>query len=135
MNIGRFTFRYFLALALFNLAACSSMQPVSIERAVQASPPPGVDLGSLVEIQTMDDRRVEFRVTDITEDGLGGQMGHFSYSNMRSLKVEQPGSGSEETWAWVLGILGAAALVALIANADSVAICSPSPCETPPPGR
>ena len=33
----------------------------------------------------------------------------------------------------LVGRYGRLALVALIANADSVSVCSPSPCPTPPP--
>ena len=123
--------RYLLALLVLNLAACSSLQPVSIESAMQYSPPRGVDHGSLVEIKTLDKRTVKFRVTEITDDGLGGKPGFFRYEDMVSLKVEAPKSNSNDTWMIIGGILGAAALVFLIANADSVRVCSPAPCESP----
>ncbi len=126
----KLTPRLILILLIVHLAACSSMQPVSIENAVHNGPA-GVDIGSLVEIRTLDGRQVKFRVTDITPDGLGGQMGHFAWSNMESLKVEKPGSGSDETLAWVIGIVGVAALVALVANADSVAVCGGTGCPAP----
>jgi hypothetical protein len=50
---------------------------------------------------------------------------------MASLKVEGPKTSGEDTWMIIGGILGAAALIWLIASADSVKVCSPSPCERP----
>ena len=126
-------FRYLLCLLLFNLTACTTMQPVSVERAMQQPQPSGVDFGSLVEVTTLDRRTAKFRVTEMTPEGLGGSSaGFFRYEDMRSLKVENPGSqGDNETWAYILGALGIIALIALVANSDSVAVCSPGPCPTP----
>jgi hypothetical protein len=129
----RFAIRYVLALLLFNLAACSSMQTVSVESAMQYSPPPGVDFGSLVEVRTFDKRTAEFRVTEITPEGLGGKPGFFAYEDMQSLKVDRPGDSQGNAVGWILGALGVAALIALIANADDVRVCSPGPCPSPDP--
>lgn len=123
--------RYLLALLLFNLAACSTMRAVNIENAMRHSPPPGIDYGSLVEIRTLDQRSVKLRVTEISPDGLGGKSGFFRYEDMQTLKVEQPGDPGGNTVGYVVGALGIAALIALIANADDVRVCSPGPC--PPP--
>ncbi len=95
------------------------------------SPPRGVDYGSLVHIKTFDKRTAKFRVTVINADGLGGSENFYRYEDMTSLKVETPKSNDTDVWAIVLGVLGVAALVYLVANADSVVICSPSPCERP----
>jgi len=122
---------YLLSLALFNLAACSSMQTVSIENAMQYSPPRGVDYGTLVEVKTLDKKTMNFRVTEITDEGLGGKPGFFPYEDMQSLRIENKSKGSGDTWGIVLGALGMIALIAVVANADSVAICSPSPCPQP----
>ena len=122
---------YLLALLVFNLAACSSMQSVSVENAMKNSPPRGVDYGSLVHVKTLDRQSVKFRVTTINADGLGGSKAFYRYEDMSSLKVELPKSKNNETGTIILGILGVAALIFLIANADSVAVCSPSPCELP----
>ena len=127
----KFFRNYLLALLVFNLAACSSMQPVSVEDAMKKSPPRGVDYGSMVEIKTLDKRSVKFRVTDINADGLGGASGFYRYENMASLKVENARYSKDRqsnTAAWILGALGVAAFIALIANADSVAVCSQPPC-------
>lgn len=124
--------RYLLCLLIFNLAACSTMQPVSVESAMQNPNPRGVDYGSLVEVKTLDNRTVKFRVTDMNENGLGGSKGFYAYEDMKSLRVDTPSSqSSDETWAWVLGALGVIALIAVVANADSVSVCSPSPCPEP----
>jgi hypothetical protein len=122
---------YLLALLVFNLAACSSLQTVSVESAMKNSPPRGVDYGSLVHIKTFDKRTAKFRVTVINADGLGGSANFYRYEDMASLKVEQVKSNDPDVLAIVLGVLGVAALVYLVANADSIAVCSPSPCERP----
>jgi hypothetical protein len=119
---------FFLSLMVFNLAACTTLQPVSIESAMQYSPPRGIEFGSLVEVKTLDRRTVKFRVTEITDDGLGGQNGFFRYEDMKSLRVDRPNSNKGNTANYVLGALGVIALIALIANADSVAVCSVPPC-------
>jgi len=124
---------YLLALLVFNLAACSTLQPVSVESAMKNSLPASVDYGSLVEVKTFDSQTVKFRVTVINADGLGGNKGFYRYADMQSLKVEAPKSQSDSSDAWMIigGILGTAALVFLIANADTVRVCSPSPCDRP----
>lgn len=125
--------RYVLCVLLINLTACSSMQTVDVERAMQNPSPRGIDYGSLVEVKTLDRQSAKFRVTDITEEGLGGSKGFYRYEDMKSLRVENVNQNKKDnTLAWVLGILGVAALVALVANADSVAICTPAPCEPRP---
>jgi hypothetical protein len=128
-----FLARYLLALLLFNLAACSSMQTVGVEQAMNYSPPRGVDFGSLVQVRTLDHKTAKFRVTEITDSGLGGKPGFFRYEDMESLKVEQTSSG-QVNWGAIIGaILGVAALVFLIDNADSVSVCSIPPCPRPEP--
>jgi hypothetical protein len=116
-----------LGLLVLNLAACSTLQPVSIESAMQYSPPRGIDYGSLVEVKTLDKRTVKFRVTEISDEGLGGKQGFYRFEDMKSLRVDNPGKKGDTT-AYILGALGVIALIALVANADSVTICSPSPC-------
>jgi len=120
--------RYLLGLLVLNLAACSTLQTVSIENAMHYSPPRGIDYGSLVEVKTLDKRTVKFRVTEITDDGLGGQQGFYRYQDMQTLRVDNPGKNKGEPVAYILGALGVIALIVLVANADSVTICSPSPC-------
>jgi hypothetical protein len=123
---------YFLSLLLLNLAACTSMQTVNMETTVQTEYARGVDYGSLVEVKTLAGETVKFRVTDITDEGLGGSKGFFRFTDMERLRVENPNQNSGETAiAWILGIVGVAALVALVANSDSVSVCSPSPCPQP----
>lgn len=127
---SRLFWRYLLALLVFNLSACSTMQTVSIESAMQHSPPRGIEYGSLVKVRTLDKRSAEFRVTDITDEGLGGKPGFYRYEELESLKVEQP----RKTYNWgmiVGGILAAAAVVFLFDNADSVRVCSGTPCPEP----
>lgn len=122
---------YLLALLVFNLTACSTLQPVSVEGAMKNSPPRGVDYGSLVQVKTLDKKTAKFRVTVINADGLGGSKKFYRYENMASLKVETPGNNSGDTWMIIGGILGAAALIFLVANADSVSVCTPTPCDRP----
>lgn len=120
---------YLLAILIFNLAACSTLQEVSVEQAMRNTKPTGVDYGSLVEVRTFEKQTAKFRVTVMNADGLGGSKEFFRYEDMASLKVEGPKTSSEDTWMIIGGILGAAALVWLVASADSVKVCSPSPCE------
>lgn len=126
----KFLSRYLLCLLLLNLAACSTMQPVNVEHAMHSTKPRNVDYGSLVEVRTLDNERAKFRVTEISREGLGGRDGFYRYEDMKSLRVENPGA-NDDTWAYILGALGIAALVAIALSADSVAICSPSPCPEP----
>jgi hypothetical protein len=114
-----------LAILVLNLTACSTLQEVSVENAMRNSKPSGVDYGSLVEVKTFDKQTVKFRVSVMNADGLGGSKSFFRYEDMASLKVE-----GEDAWMIIGGILGAAAFIWLIANADSVKVCSPSPCES-----
>ena len=125
--------RYLLSLLLLNLAACSSMQTVNVESAMQSTKVRGVDYGSLVEVKTLDKRTVKFRVVDITPEGLGGNQGFYRYEDMQSLRVENPNAkNNDNTLNYILGTLGVIALIALAISSDSVAICSPSPCPEPP---
>jgi hypothetical protein len=127
--VKAFAARYLLSLLLLNLAACSTFQPVDLENAMQTAQARGVDYGSLVEVRTLDGDRARFRVTEIGPMGIGGKPGFFRYEELRSLKVENAHANrGENALHWILGILGVAALVALVANADSVSVCSPSPC-------
>ncbi|MGB7454007.1 MAG: hypothetical protein WBM36_17935 [Lysobacterales bacterium] len=122
---------YLLALLIFNLTACSTFQEVSVQNAMRNSRPPGVDYGSLVEVRTLDKQSAKFRVTAMNADGLGGNKEFFRYEDMVSLKVEGPKTSGEDTWMIIGGVLGAAALIWLVAGADSVRVCSSSPCERP----
>ena len=119
--------RLILALLVFNLAACSSMQPVRLHHLGTDETPPGVQRGDRVEVVTRDKEKFEFTVEQINAAGLGGKFGFIPYEKMRSLKVHRPGTGEPDlTWLWA--ILGLAAVIALIASADSVSVCSPGPC-------
>ena len=122
---------YLLAILVFNLAACSTMQEVSIQGAMQNSSPHGVDYGSLVHVRMLDKTSAKFRVTVINADGLGGSENFYRYENMADLKVESAKSNDTNIGTILLGVLGVAALVYLVANADSVSVCSSTPCESP----
>lgn len=132
--MSHFLKRYFLCLLVMNLAACSSMQTVDVENAMQSAKARGVDYGSLVEVKTLDKKTAKFRVTDFTEEGIGGSQGFYRYEDMKSLRVENLSAQSKNkdtTLAWILGVLGVAALVALVASSDNVAVCAPAPCQVP----
>jgi hypothetical protein len=92
----------------------------------------GIDYGYLVKVKTLDRKTVKFRVTEMTHEGLGGNKGFYRYEDMKSLSVENPHANkNDNTLAWILGALGVAALIALVANADSVSVCSAPPCPQP----
>ena len=99
---------------------------------MQNSTARGIDYGSLVEVKTLDKKTAKFRVTELNQEGLGGKPGFYRYEDMKSLRVENPSANnSDSALAWILGALGVAALIALVANAGSVAICSGTPCPQP----
>ena len=129
MNKTTFARNYLLALLVFNLTACVSMQTVDVESAMRYPPAPGIDIGSLVEIRTLDDRRLKFRVTDATSLGLDGKYGFVAYEDMAQLKVDTSARSEGRAVGYIISALGFAALIALINSADAVRICSPSPCE------
>jgi hypothetical protein len=125
----RFLGRYLLCLALLNLAACSTMRTVDLQRAVQTSNARGVEYGRMVELRTFDGRSARFRVTEMTDEGIGNGEAFYRFADMERLRVEDPNSKAGESTAYmILGILGVIALVALAVNSDSVRVCSPSPC-------
>jgi hypothetical protein len=129
LRMARFLARYLLCLLLLNLAACSTMRTVDLQRAVQTSNARGVEYGRLVKVEMLDGRSARFRVTEMGDQGIGNGEAFYRYAEMESLKVEDPNSNARESTAtWILGILGVIALVALVANSDSVRVCSPSPC-------
>jgi protein involved in temperature-dependent protein secretion len=119
---------FLLSLLIAHLAACSSLQSISVQDVQSQGEDSGLYIGDRVEIITNDSERLDFAVTDITNEGIGGKFGLIPYANIRSLKVKRPGSldDSSETWVWA--VLGAVALGAIIASADSVTVCSGDPC-------
>jgi len=120
-----------LALLVLNLAACSSMQPVRVND-VKGNPAPAeLREGDRVEVVTRDSEKFEFSITELNEFGLGGKFGFIPYERMRSLSVRRPGSDLGDSGYWIGAVLGAALFVAIIANADSVSVCSPGPCTEP----
>ena len=123
--------RLFLSFLVFLLAGCSSMQPVRISDVRGNDAPAEIREGDRVEVTTRVGERFEFSVTEMNALGLGGEFGFIPYENMRQLRVRRPGSASDGGLEWLWAVLGAAIVVALIANADSVAVCSPGPCPTP----
>lgn len=119
--------RAIVALLIPMLAACSSMQPVRVSDLGDGQAPAEIGVGDRVEVISRDGEKFEFTVTEINAVGLGGKFGFIPYRNMRRLSVRRPGGGADDlTWLW--GVLGVALVVVVIANADSVSICSPGPC-------
>ena len=128
MNKSAFVRNYLLALLVFNLTACSSMQIVDVESAMRYPPPRGIDIGSLVEVKTLDARTLKFRVTDVTKLGLDGKHGVVAFEDMAQLKVDTSARNEGKTAGYILSALGIVALIALIGSADTVRVCSHSPC-------
>ena len=105
------------------------MQPVNVSDLANEEAPAEIQVGDRVEVISRDGEKFEFTVTEINAIGLGGKFGFIPYQNMRRLSVRRPGSDPDDL-VWLWGLLGAALFVAIIANADSVAVCSPGPCPT-----
>ena len=91
--------------------------------------------GDRVEVVTYDNEKLDFPVTDITDEGLSGKFGFIPYGDIRKLSVHRPGESNDEATKWILGALAAAAVVALVAASDSVTVCSGSPCPNDPEGN
>lgn len=123
--------RLFLALLVVHLAACSSLQTVAIRDVRPNTENSPVQVGDRVEVETRENEKLDFVVTDITDDGLAGQFGFVRFDDIRRLSVHRPGEADDDTITWILGAVGVAALIALVVSADSVTACSGTPC---PPG-
>ncbi len=124
--------KVWIGLLTLALCACSSMQTVSIRDLEGQDNPADIGPGDRVEVTTRDDEKFEFTVSEINALGLGGTFGFIPYERIRLVRVRRPGNPGEDLeWLWV--VLGAAAFVAIIANADSVSVCSPGPCPSPQP--
>ena len=119
--------RFTLALLLLHLAACSSLQTVRVD--TTRTPPAAVHPGDEVRVTTRAGDRMEYRVTDVTEEGLGGTSLFVPWPEISRLEVRRPGA-NEHTTQIILGLIGLAAFIALINSADSVSVCSPGPCPT-----
>jgi len=109
------------------------MQPVRVSDLKGNARPAEVREGDRVEVTTRDSEKFEFTVTEISEFGLGGNFGFIPYERMRALSVRKPGGDYGDSAYWLGILLGTALFVALIANADSVSVCSPGPCPSPQP--
>ena len=120
--------RLFLSFLIVLLAGCSSMQPVRVSDLRGNEAPAEIREGDRVEITTKVGEKFEFSVSEINALGLGGEFGFIPYENMRQLRVRRPGGAPDDGLEWLWAVLGAAIVVALIANADSVTACSPGPC-------
>ena len=121
--------KYILTLLICLLSACSSMQVVDVGSAMRNAPPPGLEIGSLVEVETLDERKMKFRVTELSQWGLTGKYGFVAYEDIARLKVEAHTRNEGRVTGYILSTLGIVALIALIDSADSVRICSSPPCE------
>ena len=117
-----------LSLLIVHVAACSSFHRVAIHDVSADNGSSPVQIGDRVEVTTRDNEALEFAVTDITPDGISGRFGFVRFDDMRSLSVRRAGEPNNDTVTWILGILGVAALIALVASADSVTACSGTPC-------
>lgn len=120
-----------LSLLVLHLTACSSMQSVSVQDVQRQGESSPVQIGDKVEVITRDSEKMTFLVTDITDDGIGGKFGFIPYENIRRLMVNVPASTGSQSYTWLWGILGVAALFALAASSDSVSVCSLPPCPGP----
>ena len=119
--------RLLLSFLVILLAGCSSMQPVRVSDVRGNEAPAEIREGDRVEVTTRVGERFEFSVTEINALGLGGEFGFIPYENMRQLRVRRSGSAGDGGLEWLWAVLGAAVVIAIIASADSVSVCSPGP--------
>jgi len=104
------------------------MQTVSIQDVRREGGQGEIQVGDRVEVVTRDREKFEFAVTDIDSQGIAGKFGFIPYENISRLSVRRRGNAGNHSWTWLWGVLGAAALVAIVASADSVSVCSGTPC-------
>jgi hypothetical protein len=121
--------RLLVTLLVVFVAGCSSMHPVRVSDIQGNDRPAELREGDRVEVVTVDREKFEFTVSEVNALGLGGKFGFIPYERMRSLKVRRPGSDAADLQ-WLWAVIGAAAVVAIVASADSVSVCSPGPCPT-----
>jgi hypothetical protein len=124
-----------LSFLLVHLMACSSMQTVPVQDLQSQGESGSLQIGDRVELLTYNKEKLDFAVTDITTDGLGGKFGFIPYTDIRRLRIHRPAHYSAADTPWIWGVLGLAALVALLSSADSVTVCTGGPCPPPNPGQ
>ena len=124
-----------LVLLIVHLAACTTMQTVPIRDVQAGGEDSPVFPGDRVEVITKDDEKLNFPVTDITDEGISGKFGFIPYTDIRKLSVRKPGTDNNQATYWILGVLAAAGAVALIAASDSVTVCAGAPCPNDPGGN
>lgn len=107
------------------------MQPLRVSDLQGNEAPAELREGDRVEVITTASEKFEFNVAEINAVGLGGEFGFIPYEKIRSLGVRRPGGAFDDAGYWLGALLGAALFVAIIANADSVSVCSPGPCPQP----
>jgi len=120
-----------LSMLLVHLTACSGMQSIPVGDLRKQGEGTLLQIGDRVELTTKNNEKLDFAVTDITPDGLAGKFGFVSYDDIRRIRVHRPGTHEGQNLAWLWGVLGVAALIGLVSAADSVTVCSNTPC--PPP--
>ena len=123
--------QFILSLLLIHLAACSGMQTIPVQQVENPGESSPLQIGDRVEVLTHSNEKLDFAVTDITAEGLAGKFGFIPYGDIQRLRVRRPGQAKGNNMAWLWGVLGVAAMVALISSADSVTVCSGSPCPQP----
>jgi len=119
---------FVLIFLLLHLTACSGLQTVPVQAVKDGGEGIPLHIGDRVELVTHDNEKLEFAVTDITDEGLGGKFGFIPYDEVRRLRVHRPGARHGENLTWLWGVLGLAALVGLAVASDSVTVCSGAPC-------
>ena len=117
-----------LSLLIFHLAACSSMHAVSVRDVQAGSESSPVQVGDRVKIITKSNEKLDFAVTDLTPQGIGGKFGFIPYDNIQRLMVNVPSTSDDSSYTWLWVLLGIGVTAALVASADSVTVCSGSPC-------
>lgn len=110
------------------------MQTVNVEDVQRHGDQGDIHIGDRVEIVTRDKETLAFAVTDINNEGIGGEFGFIPFNNIWTLKVKKPGSADAESYTWLWALLGAAALTAIIVSADSSSVCISSGISCPQPG-
>ena len=95
-----------LACAGLLLSGCTSTQVVALP--VPSSPPPGVQVGSLVEVQLKSGQTLAFEATQFEPTAMLGKDVRVNYTDIASLKVKR----FDKTRTITLGVTAEVALIA-----------------------
>jgi hypothetical protein len=90
---------YLVFFCLVLVSGCTQFRPL---------PPQDVKVGYIVKVQTTNNERYKFRVTDISESELIGERVQIRMDDIKSIKKEELTHGGEQATGYILGAFAGA---------------------------